>query len=78
MTSNHTGYEGPFTPDDEEEKTKPPEDCEWELKIHNIADSDSEPEVVFVTISIDGQVLGSVRLPNPEYLRFLRERISGL
>lgn len=74
MTSS--GYQGPNHPD-EDKKTKPPEECEWSVSILNVADSDSDTEVVFAAIYADGQVLGSVRLPNPEYLRYLRERIQG-
>lgn len=71
---NQAGYQGPDYL--EEKKVKPPEECEWEISVLSVADNDEEPEVVFAAISVDKHILGSVRLPNPEYLRFLRERIQ--
>ena len=76
MTISDSGYQGPdYT--EEKKNLKLPKDCEWLVKVLSVADSDESPDVVFASIEIDGEVLGSVRLPNPEYLRWLRERIQG-
>ena len=77
MTVTTSGYQGPDYMDEEEKKVKPPEECEWKVSVLSVADNEEKPEIVFAAISTDGQVLGSVRLPNPEYLRWLRERIQG-
>jgi len=69
-----TGYEGPDYLE-EDKKVKPPEECKWAVLEKKVADSDDE--VLYATIECDEETLGSVRLPNPEYLRFLRERIQG-
>ncbi|MEE8113049.1 MAG: hypothetical protein V3T23_01720 [Nitrososphaerales archaeon] len=78
MTSSHTGYQGPdfIDKDDDEPKTKPPEECIWKIEIKPVARSDEYPETIFAQVEIDGDVVGMVRLPNTEYLRWLRERIQ--
>jgi len=76
MTPSTSGYEGPDYIE-EKKKTPQPADCEWKVEVLQIADSDENPDVVYAAIHVDGQVIGSVRLPNVEYLRHLRERIQG-
>lgn len=75
----HTGYQGPdyIDKDDEPEKVKTPGDCKWKIQIKNVARSDEYPDTVFAQVEIDGDVVGMVRLPNAEYLRWLRERVQG-
>ena len=68
-----TGYEGPDYME-EEKKVKPPEECEWVVLVKEVADTESE--TLYATIECDKETLGMVRLPNPEYLRWLRERIQ--
>jgi len=75
MTKISTGYQGPdYT--EEEKKVKPPEECEWYLVENKVGDSSEETGTVYAAFECDGEVLGMVRLPNPEYLRWLRERIQ--
>ena len=70
-----SGYEGPDHLN--KEKIKPPEDAEWIIKTKDVADSDEYTETVYAVFEVDGETLGMVRLPNPEYLRYLRERMQG-
>jgi len=67
------GYDGP-TPEDEE-KVKPPEECKWEVRLDSVA-SAVEGESHYATILVDDEPLGSMRLPSPDYVRWLRERIQ--
>ncbi len=77
MTPSTSGYQGPDYME-EKKKTPQPEECEWTVEVLKIADnSDENPDVVYAAIHVDGQVIGSVRLPDVEYLRWLRERIQG-
>lgn len=70
-----TGYQGPDYMEEEKE-VKPPEECEWKLEIKQVGNTSEEIAKIYVTFECDGEVLGMVRLPNPEYLRWLRERIQ--
>jgi hypothetical protein len=71
-----SGYEGPDYTPGEDKKVKPPEDCTWSITQKNVGDSE-EADTIYAAFECDGEVLGMVRLPNPEYLRWLRERIQG-
>jgi len=74
MTPTSSGYQGPDYGEDK--KVKPPEDCVWYIVEKKVADSEEFTDVVYASFECDGEVLGMVRLPNPEYLRWLRERIQ--
>lgn len=76
MTPLDTGYQGPDYMD-EEKSTKPPSECEWRIVQKNVGESERETAVVYAAFEVDGEVLGMVRLPNAEYLRWLRERVQG-
>jgi len=65
-----SGYDGA-----KKEELKPPEECEWIVKLNSVASNEDEPDVHYATITVDGEAVGSVRLPSPEYVRYLRERI---
>ncbi len=69
-----TGYEDPPP---EESKIPPPEEVKWLVQIALVGESVEEKDIVFVTVEVDGESLGLLRLPNGEYLRWLRERIQG-
>jgi len=75
MTPTSTGYQGPDYTDDEK-KTKPPEECEWLIVQKQVGDTNAESITVYAAFECDGEVLGMITLPNPEYLRFLRERMQ--
>jgi len=72
-----TGYQGPDYPPDETKKTKPPEECEWMISQKNVGNAEEDTDTIYAAFEVDGETLGMVRLPNPEYLRWLRERIQG-
>jgi len=67
------GYDGESL---EDQKVKPPEDCEWEVRYLYVGQSEEDPSS-FAVITLDGEPIGSVRVPNSEYIRWLRERIQG-
>ena len=71
-----TGYQGPDYMDKDKE-TKPPGECEWYIIERKVGNTSKDITTVYVAFECDGEVLGSLRLPNPEYLRWLRERIQG-
>ena len=69
-----TGYEGPDAKK-EAEKIPAPETRTWKVLFEKIGHS--EEGIVFVTIELDGLVIGMLRLPNNEHVKWLRERIQG-
>jgi len=74
MSEFTAGYEGP---DDieEDKKLKLPEDCLWELAIVSVGSQEDDDDTVYVTCLLDGEPLGSLRLPSPDYVRHLRQKI---
>jgi hypothetical protein len=68
------GYEGPDGPV-ENTKLKPPEDCLWELPIIHVGSQEGDDDTVYVTLLLDGEPLGSIRLPSSDYVRHLRQKI---
>lgn len=67
------GYEGPDGT--EIKKLKLPEDCLWELAIISVGSQEGDDDTVYVTFLLDGEPLGSLRLPSSEYVRYLRQKI---
>ncbi|MCH7479755.1 MAG: hypothetical protein IIC79_00020 [Chloroflexi bacterium] len=69
--SIQTGYE-----DRKEKDIPPPEKVKWRVELSSIGESEHEKDKIFVRIEIDGDVIGMLRLPDTEYLIWLRERIQ--
>jgi hypothetical protein len=68
-----SGYQGPSSDD---KKVDPPNEVEWLIKERQVGGDSEDDDTVYAAFEADGEVLGMVRLPNPEYLRWLRERIQ--
>lgn len=67
--SNVTGYD----PGKEEKKTPPPEKRNWTIDHVEVGRMDNS-ETVYASILLDGEVIGSVRLPNNDHLKYLRAK----
>ena len=76
MTSTSSGYQGPDYPS-EKKDLKPPEECEWFVVEKKVAESEDFGDIIYARFECDGETLGMIRLPNVEYLRWIRERIQG-
>ena len=71
MSDVTAGYD-PFLEEEEEDKTLPPEECVWKIERAQIGFSN---RVVYATFILDGDVVGTIRLPNERYLQYIREKI---
>lgn len=62
---SQTGYEDNKH---EEDVLPPPTACVWELEQMHVADSTS----IYASVSINGEVVGSIRLPTEAYYQYAR------
>lgn len=72
--SIQTGYED--DKHDDEKKLPPPEEVEWKVEHMAIGSSEEDKAITYVRVEVGGKTLGMLRLPNTEYLRWLRERLA--
>ena len=70
---DQTGYEGPNAKK-ELKKIPPPESREWRVNFENVGHS--EEGVVYVSVALDGEVIGMLRLPDNEHVIWIKERIQ--
>lgn len=66
-----TGYEG----QESEEKLPSPSTRDWRAEYHNIGTS--ETGEILLTITLDGESVGFIRLPDREHVIWFRERIQN-
>ncbi len=71
MAKIQTGYE-----DLEEEKDIPePGERKWE--VNEIHIGTTQAHAIYVNIMLDGEVVGSARLPNKDHFYWLRKKLRG-
>lgn len=69
-----TGYE---EKDSGEKKDIPsPNDVTWTCELDHVAESKDDGDTVFCRIEIDNQTVGMLRLPNSEYLEWIRIKLK--
>lgn len=66
------GYDG--SENEESSKIPPPTEASWLVEIQQ--GHVQHPEVVFARLIINGEACGFFRLPNMEYLKWLRQMIQ--
>lgn len=67
----NTGYEQ----DEEKPKIPLPDSVSWTVELDHVARSLDDPYTMYCTLQIDGKVMGMIRLPNAEYLEYLRNKL---
>jgi len=70
MTKITTGYE------DEEESSEFPLPSDRQWKISQVHIGTTQAETLYANVSLDGEIIGSIRFPNREHFDWFRRRIN--